>query len=225
MLLESHVLHVNLVGLHDRPQRSCSRGHGSCGPYPRPQQLIGRFSRLGTTTIRTWYSDRVTGLPGQEICVPVPGILADRVIPAGQGPYAVWTLLPQAELGSQPHLQLSLVTAVDASLCPTPRCTRNSPSPLRTPGAPPEPHSCQHLTCLPTRGGGPLTARTCPTTPLLPGAYGRCHRDRVSRREVTGLWGPGAGEGPWYHAAQPLAGCTRHRWSCDCLTVDMRRSH
>lgn len=44
------------------------------------------------------------------------------------------------------------------------------------------------------------------TTPLLLCAHGLGHDDAASRRGVTGQRGPGAGEGPWYHAAQPLPG-------------------
>ncbi|GHD52463.1 hypothetical protein GCM10010335_65010 [Streptomyces galbus] len=40
--------------------------------------------------------------------------------------------------------------------------------------------------------------------PPLSGAQHLYHDEADSRREVAGQRGPGAGEGPWYHAAQPL---------------------
>lgn len=97
----------------------------------------------------------------------------------------------------------SVTVRRNAPLCGHRRSTRGDQTEL-SPTPPLSSAGCRPVTEFTCRlsGEGP----PCHRTPPLSGARGLCHDETDSRREVVGQRGPGAGEGPWYHAAPPHLG-------------------
>jgi hypothetical protein len=190
--------------------RSSSRG---ARPQDRGVGLSDRGARpteLGAKTAGSVHPDPLIALYCRRNCLPVPAVLVVRGICAGQRLIGERALLPQQEPRRSPNGPRHPCTCArpDGVLSSSPPLNgscgertdltpRPSPVPVRS-------HSQDYPHCRCSSHG-----TSAHPYPPLPGAHGLCHDETDSRREVAGQRGPGAGEGPWYHAAQPLPGMRR----------------
>lgn len=201
---------------------SSGRGGGFSGRGPGSVRRGVGLVEPGGTSEGSGYPDRRIVLHGRSNCLPVPTVLVVRCVYAGHRPFRGVRSLTSA-IGRHPARLDRGVAEGYYGVIGGRRLALNGgtrPASARDRSARTARCSTPHRTPVEPR---PTTA---PGThdPSLPGAHGPVHDETGSRREVAGQRGPGAGEGPWYHAAEPPGQTGRGRHDGGCRTGSVSRT-